>query len=322
MLSSINTSLEVLTGLQIPYLELVKRLFDIEPTLTDDKVFFEAAQELNILYEGTGSLLERIEEVRNKSSLPSEKIESIILRAFEITRKKTQEMFPNLLPPDEEISIKIVQNEPWSAYNWYLGNFRSRIDFNTDLPVQWNNIIPLVCHEGYPGHHTEHAIKEKLLFLEQNRFEHAILLVHTPEAVIAEGIGNTALPVLWSDKESEEIGLEEICPNPSGEAPIETLIARNKAYNKISSFSGNLAIHAHVDGWNDDQIVEYACQFEFTSEKRVQQQMKFIRDPLWSPYIFNYYFGPNLIKNKFGDRPSSKNFVKLLTQPILPSDLR
>ncbi|MFW9995459.1 MAG: hypothetical protein ACFFD4_25710 [Candidatus Odinarchaeota archaeon] len=322
VLNATVSSLEVLSGIQVPYLELVKRLFDIEPELIDDKVFFNAVDELENLYDGQGTLLERIEEARKLSSLSPDKVESSMKQGFEIAREKTLETFTELLPPEESISIKIVQDAPWSAYNWYLGNYKSRIDVNTDLPVQWNNILLLSCHEGYPGHHTEHAIKEKVLYIENNRFENAILLVHTPEAVISEGIGNTALNVLFSDEEIEELGLDQLCPEPEKEPPLEILVARKAASEKLAAFSGNLAIHAHVDGWTDDQLVKYAVQFGFISEKRVRQQLKFIRDPLWSPYIFNYFFGRNLITAKFGARPDPQDFKTLLTKPVLPSDLR
>ena len=51
----------------------------------------------------------------------------------------------------------MVQDQPWSGYNWYLGNGRSRVDLNTDLPIYAYLLTDLLTHEGYPGHHTEHA---------------------------------------------------------------------------------------------------------------------------------------------------------------------
>ena len=62
-------------------------------------------------------------------------------------------------------------------------------------------------------------------------------------------------------------------------------------------------------------------KFDVHSENHIKQQLKFIRDPLWSMYVFTYFIGEKMIKKKYGERPSLDNFEKLLTHPILPSDL-
>ncbi len=63
------------------------------------------------------------------------------------------------LPEIEAIEIAMVSDKPWGGYNWYLGDCRSLIEINTDLPIRANSLLDLICHEGYPGHHAEHAIK-------------------------------------------------------------------------------------------------------------------------------------------------------------------
>ncbi|MFX0030575.1 MAG: hypothetical protein ACFE8B_15290, partial [Candidatus Hermodarchaeota archaeon] len=315
------TSLEVLNGYEIPFLEKVNRLYDIKPELIDDSVFYKIAHELDSIYEGTGGLAERMESIQKQRAVPEDKIEEIFKKACEIVRGRTIELFPGLLPGEEEFSVKAVKNEPWGAYNWYLGNYKSRIDVNTDIPNAWNRILLTAAHEGYPGHHTEHVVKEKLLYIEEQRFEHSILLINTPECVIAEGIGNTGLDVLFTVPEQVKIGLEEFCQNPKKEYSLDALIAENEATKNLMALMNNLAIRAHVDDWSDDQLVEYGLDFGFVIEERLRQNLMFIRSPLWSTYVFNYFIGEMLIKKKFGDRPSPDDFKKLLTQPILPSDL-
>jgi len=320
MLDAMETSLEITSGREMPFLEQIFKTYDIKPELMDDSVFYKVTEELDTLYKGSGPLLDRIKEAKQKRELPNDIIEQTFIRALEISREKTYEIFPDFLPKDEELTINIVKNEPWSAYNWYLGNHKSRIDVNIDLPIEWTNFLKLATHEGYPGHHTEHVIKEKKLYQEENNFEHAILLIPTPEAVIAEGIGNTGIDVLFSAHEKMKISLEELCPNAQNE-DFELLSLREQAWNKLSGFSNNIAIHAHVDGWSDNQLIDYVLSFGFYTEKYIRQQLKFIRHPLWSTYVFTYFFGEKLIKQKFGSRPSPKNFETLLTKPILPSDL-
>ena len=64
------------------------------------------------------------------------------------------------LPDGEDLRVSLVTGQPWSAYNWFDGGRRSRVDVNTDLPVRASDLIGTVAHEAYPGHHLEHAWKE------------------------------------------------------------------------------------------------------------------------------------------------------------------
>ena len=87
------------------------------------------------------------------------------------------------------IELAFVVDKPWSGYNWYLGNAKSLVEINVDLPLRANAMTDLTAHEGYPGHHTEHSLKDRVLYQERSYAEHAIHLINTQECVISEGIG-------------------------------------------------------------------------------------------------------------------------------------
>ena len=320
-LGAIETSLNINIGEELPFLEKVNRLYDIKPGLIDDSIFYKLVEKFNSAYQGSGTLLDRYNTFKKKHEIPIEMLDYTFNNAFKVVSEKTYDVLPDLLPDSEEISIEFVKDKPWGAYNWYLGDFKSRIDINTDQPIDCMNVLRLFTHEAYPGHHTEHAIKEKQLYIDQKRFEHSILLIPTPEAVISEGIGNTAANVLFSDEEKGRLILDDLCHNPSSE-DLDVMIFQNQLWLISPKLLNNLAIYAHEDGWSDDELVKYALDFGFTTEKEVRQSLKFIRHPLWSTYVFNYSFGETLIKEKFGSHPSPKDFKTLLTHPILPSDLK
>jgi hypothetical protein len=48
--------------------------------------------------------------------------------------------------------------------------------------------------------------------------------------------------------------------------------------------------------------------------------LNFVLDDVWAPYTFAYQ-GERIISEKFGNPPSIRNFRKLLTGLILPSEL-
>ncbi|MFX1503484.1 MAG: hypothetical protein ACFFDH_21150, partial [Promethearchaeota archaeon] len=319
-LGGIETSLNIISGEKLPFLEKVYRLYDIKPELIDDSFFYNLKESLDTIYKDSNPLLERITTFKEKHIIPIKIMENTLKKGFEAIRKKTFNIFPDLLPESEHVSINLVKDKPWNAYNWYLGKGKSRIDINMDTPKSCMVILTLITHEAYPGHHTEHAIKEKQLYIEQQRFEHSILLIPTPESVISEGIGNSAVDVLFSDKEKGDFILDILCHQPLNNN-LDILLNQYLAQKKSNKISNNLAILAHVDGWSDDELVKYTKDFEIFTEEDIRQSLKFIRHPMWSTYIFNYSIGETLIKNKFGHHPSPKDFEMLLTHPILPSDL-
>ncbi len=322
LLQSMETSLRIQSGEKISYLDQVNRIYDITPELVSDSYFHQIAEKLEDLIKGSKPLAERIEDLNDRRAVPLKKARMFYNHAFEILKTRTNQIYPNLLPEGEEMSAEFVQNKPWSAYNWYLGNYKSRIDVNTDLPGNMFNILFFAGHEGYPGHHTEHSIKEKSLYREQERFEHSILLICTPQAVISEGLANVGLNMLYSIKEQVAIALENYCPDPSQEDSVDILTKqydlRKNIYSKLLN---NVAIHANVDGWSDKELINYSLGFGLLPKKVLLQQLKFVRAPLWSTYVFNYSYGKDLIARKYGERPSPENFKILLTQPVLPSNL-
>ena len=57
--------------------------------------------------------------------------------------------------PAKASSLEIVRDEPWLAFCDYLGDLRSRIAVNVDLPMSAIELLVLAIHETYPGHHAE-----------------------------------------------------------------------------------------------------------------------------------------------------------------------
>jgi len=209
----------------------------------------------------------------------------------------------------------------WAYYNWYLGNFHSRVDVNPNFNMYWTTLLDAAAHEGYPGHHTEFSIKEWKLYRKLNQFEHSILLLNSPKLIISEGIAGIASNMLFSFRNQAEIGLREFCPDSSKEDSLDALALQNEIRGKIHYYSYSLAYHALIDKWNEKKLIQYAKNFGIFSQQSIRNQLKMTSDLVHSTTIFSYNLGSNLIINKYGNFPSVKNFRNLLTNPILPSDL-
>ena len=94
---------------------------------------------------------------------------------------------------------EVVTDQPWSGFNYYEGDYRSRVAINADLPHRLGHLPHLVAHEAYPGHHTEHCRKERGLVERAARTEHTVFLVNTPECLMAEGLADLGVQASIGD---------------------------------------------------------------------------------------------------------------------------
>ncbi len=324
MLTAMRTSIEILIGIDIPFKEQFLRLYDVVLHPVNESELDNLKEEINTAYGGLGSLERRINDLKVQRTVPEGKVSELYKKALNITRERTKELFVDLLPQKERIVLELVKNNDkvkWSYYNWYLGNFRSRIVVNPNYNMYWTAFLSGAAHEGYPGHHTEFAIKEKVLYRELNQYEHSLLLIHSPKLILSEGIADLAINMLFSNREAVEISIRELCPDSSNEDSLEIMMAQNKVKGKLTLFWYNFAYHALIDKYKDEELMQYGTNFEIFSKETIKNQLKRISNPIYSKNAFMYNLGTNLIKHKYGELPSVKEFRYLLANPILPSDL-
>lgn len=327
MLVSMETSIEIIFGTEIPIEEQFLKIYDVALKPVNDLEFKNLKKEFDKAYPGSGSLEERMKRYRIKRKVPEKKVFIFFKKALDLVRERTKALFLDILPKEEKIIIELVNNNEsdrnikWNCYNWYLGKYTSRIEINPSFGMYWTAFLIYASHEGYPGHHTEFALKEQKLVREQNHFEHSLLILHSPKLIISEGIGNIAISMLYSNQELAEIGLNNFCPDPSKDDPLEILIAQNNVRGKNSLLLYDLAYRALIDRYNNNDLLDYGTRVGFFSEEEIKNYLKKLSNPVYSKNSFIYELGYNLIRNKYGTVPSVKNFQNLLINPILPSDL-
>lgn len=310
-----------LTGDRLEFVREVELYFDITPEMVDESVFEAAHAELENLLPGSGPLVERLEAQRDRMALAPDRILPVFDLARKETRRRTLALFA--LPPGEEISLELVQDQPWGAYNWYLGGYQSRIEVNTDLPIRAQSALPLMAHEAYPGHHTEHAIKEYRLYQGQGRGEHAVQLLLAPECVISEGIGDNALWMVFDDAELVDFLQDELLPLaglPDVDAGEQVRLLR--AAQRLRAVSGNAALLLHRDNLPAGEVQHYAEHYGLRTPQEASQTMKFLQNPLFRAYIFNYAQGQALLAPLLQGLDGAANFRRLLEEPLTPTQVR
>ncbi len=322
-LTAIDMVLRKLQGEAVPYREEVAACFDIEIAMEPESTFETAIAELEEIVPGRGPLLERMNVWRDRYIIDNATARAGFDLILNETRKRTLEIVE--LPAGESIELAFVVDKPWSGYNWYLGNATSLVEINVDLPLRANAMTDLTAHEGYPGHHTEHSLKDRVLYQQRGYAEHAIQLINTPECVISEGIATVAEEQIFPGDDGIVFKSEVLYPalgvqgDPEREERIERLFGRLRAV------AGNAAILRHEHGASEAEVIDYLQRWELTPKERAERRFRFLDDPLWRPYIFTYFAGRDLVLDYLGasDRATRiERFQLALTEQITPSWLR
>src|SRR5215472_2343023 len=225
----------------------VQRCFDIRPTWTPESQFEQGLALLDEVPPGDGSLPDRFQGWRKRYQLAQEKsglLLNFMQRAVAEARYRTQAFFN--LPADEGVEMQMVSDQVFLGENWYLGNYRSRVELNTDLPTDLNGLMNLMCHEGYPGHHAEFVLKEQRLFRERGYLEQAIFPIISPQAVISEGIATSAREMIFTPAEAEHWAAEHLYPAAGMEPdPLDVVKLHQAEEVLIYPVGGNAAFLLH-----------------------------------------------------------------------------
>jgi hypothetical protein len=234
-----------------------------------------------------------------------EQVEPLLGEIIAELRRRAKATFS--LPSNETFELQVVTGQPWRAYNWYLGDYRSRIDINTDLPLHVTDLADLMAHEGYPGHHTELSIKEAQLVREKGWVEHSIALINAPSCVVAEGIATRALSILMTDEEKVAWSAELF----------------HVAHQKLRGVRGNAAFLVHDQEASEDEAVAYLQEHALLTLEEASKALDFTNNPLFRSYIFTYRYGGEMLDALFASQDDKKHwFTRLLTEPVTPGQIR
>ena len=233
----------------------------------------------------------------------------------EILRARTALLLD--LPEGEGAEIEAVSDEPWWAFNYYLGDLRSRVVINVDQPAMATDIVKLAAHEVYPGHHTEHAVKEQRLIRDGGLLEESLQLVPTPQAVISEGIAEAGLGVLLDEELSRE--LVAALADQGYDADLDEAMAIAEAQRPLGRIGVDAALLIHEEGGTEDDARAYVERWGLRTPARAAHAVRFVTDPTWRAYVITYSAGQDLCEAYIGGDPA--RFRRLLTEQVRVADL-
>ncbi|MEK6276202.1 MAG: hypothetical protein AABM30_12855 [Actinomycetota bacterium] len=315
-LVGLETVARRLDGREIAYEDEVERCYGVRPQWVSEDAFEAAHRGLDEVLPGAGSTAERYQGWREDGGLRGDELAAVFEALVADFRSRTEALVG--LPEGESIEVDYVSDEPWAAFNYYLGDLRSRIAVNTDVAMTPAFVVELAAHETYPGHHTEGAWKEQLRVREGGELEESAKMIGTPAALIAEGIAGLATEMLLGDEEQEVTAAHFAGTSVTYHPDLSRGV--QEARRPLERVSGNTALLLHSRGASTEEAIEYHMRWALTSRKRAEQGVRFITDPVWHSYVTTYADGYEVCGNFVGGDPAK--FKRLLTEQLTPDDLR
>jgi len=315
-LVGLETVAAKMAGSDIGYADEVEACYGVRPQMVELDVVEAAHRDVDAALPGAGPIGERLAEFRAAHTIPTERLEGLLTDLADEFRSRTRAMFG--LPDGERVRFELVTDKPWSGFNHYEGDLSSRVAINCDLPVLSTSIGHLVAHEAYPGHHTEHSLKEVGLVRSAGHLEESIFMVGAPQCLLAEGLADLGIEVLLGDDRIRVVG--EIVRTHGVRHDDESIAAVARFGEVSSQVRGNLGLLLHEEHRPPEEVVDYAERWLVVDRARAEKAVQFQTDPTWRAYISCYVEGLPLCRRFVDGDPT--RFRRLLTEQLTPADLQ
>lgn len=327
MLNSARVRLAMLRGQRMAFSDEAEGLFGVRPEPIDLALLEPVLARIEELVPGTpadGPLHERLNAFQDRFIIPADRLRAVIDKAVEECRARTIAHIS--LPEAESFSLSLVTDKPWGAFNHYKGNFHSVIEINTDLPTRLDRAIEVGCHEAYPGHHVYSVLVERDRVRALGQIEFTLIPLYSPRAIIAEGSAEHGVKLAFAGNSQMEFERDVL-------APLAGLATTDlAAYHELREAtrgleSARIAIAArYVDGaLGREQAIEALMRYRLDSRAQAEQSLRFI--DTYRSYVINYGLGEQIVADfvaRGGPDPAARwrRFATLLSEPLLPEDLR
>ena len=325
-LTAFSRRIRMFAGESASFEQQTKELFGVEPPILYEDHFRSLLKRLDNLLPGKGTMNDRFQALANRFIIPKNRLDTVIKTTIAESGKRTRQQY--LLPATEQFRLEYVTGKPWSGYNWYQGNYKSLIQFNTDITPLVNRVIDVASHEGYPGHHVYNTLLEKNLYRDKNWIEISLYPLFSPQSLIAEGSGNYGLDVAFPGNEKINFAKNVILPlagvDTTGIAAYFTALSLKGKLEHVRTEVTRRVVNGKM---TDKEAIRWLMYYGLFNEKDAARSLSFSKK--YQSYVINYTYGYDLVKNfierKGGsDQHPAKRwelFKWLLTNEVTPSEL-
>jgi hypothetical protein len=306
-----------LAGQRVPFDVEVATAYEVRTGLGSPDAYRRAHHELDALLPGRGPLAERLRAHRARDVVAPQLVAPAVHALSAALRERTRALVP--LPDGEHVEYRVVADAPWSALHQYLGGFRSRVTLNGGAGLRWTQLVHLVAHEAYPGHHTERCRKEAR-HVAAGRDEHRVLVVNSPQGTIAEAAADLGLDVVVGPRWGRFAAavLDDVVPVSDADLA-ERVHSATAALARVRQ---DAAVLLHGHGAAAADVSAHLRRWALLDDERAGRFVRFLRHPLWRAYPATYVEGGELVRRWWERDPRPARFGRLLDEPLTPVALR
>lgn len=311
---------KILLGLEMDFDEESEALYGIRSMGLSETNRDKLLDGLDGLLPGKEDIPTRYDSYMNKFRIHPSLLIPLIEESLHRSRKVTNE---KISLPADSFNVNLIEEAPWEAYNWYLGEKISRIDINSGIPITVDRVILYACHEAYPGHHTMWCMRDEILVKKRGWLENSIVAIRSPLALVAEGAAQYGVDLVFPKEKIIDYYVEELFPAlglPAEEAD---------RFEMVTRLGNDLMFRGWVNTTRDlinrvidrDETIERMCSQQLMSREMAKQYLLMMGH--YRSYVINYSAGYDLVKQYVESHPNRWSaFQNVLSEPMTIAGLR
>ncbi len=319
-LGALETAARRLAGQRFAFAAELGATYDVPVRAGSPADYRAVHRDLDALLPGPGPLADRLAAHRAREAVPPARLSVAAEALTAALRERTRAA--GLVAGAEGVEIVVVDRAPWAALHRRLGPGRSRVVLNAGAGIRRAQLARIVAHEAYPGHHTEQWRRETVLVGERGWAEHGVVVLGTPQSLLAEGSAEAGLYALvgpgwgpWASDVLATVGLGFDGELAEHVDACSTRLARVRL---------DAALLLHDGRARSVDVQDFLRRWLLVDEKRARRVLAFLADPLWRGHTVTYVEGVRLVR-RWLDRPGGVPVVRLrelLDEPWTPGALR
>jgi hypothetical protein len=306
-----------LAGQAVSFAREAQEVFGVRIAMGSEDGYRRAHQELDALVPGRGPLDHRLAAHRLREEIPRDRFGAVVRALSDALRERTAAVVD--LPAGEHVDYRVVAEAPWSALHHYRGGYASTVTLNLAARLRFSQVVALVAHEAYPGHHTERCRKDAGL-VAQGWQEHRLVVVPSPQSLVAEGAADLALRAVvgpgwgrWAAGVLADVGCVFDGELAERVASAMSVLARVRL---------DAAVLLHERRASESQVLAHLRRWLLVGEDRAAAVLAFLRHPLWRAYTVTYVEGHDLLSRWWEARHGDDRLTRILDEPLTPWALR
>ena len=141
--------------------------------------------------------------------VPRDRRSAVISAALDACRSATAAVLP--LPHEDRVRVEFRSGLAWDAFHRYTGNGASQLEINDDGELDVARALRLACHEGYPGHHIQQLVIDRVY---GDRMWPELLLTpgFGPHLLFLEGAAEAGADLAFTSDARERLYRDQLLP--------------------------------------------------------------------------------------------------------------